>query len=252
MTNPTAAVLIIGNEILSGRTQDTNTQFLCQQLGKVGIDVLEARIIRDDTSKIIETVRALSQAHTYVFTTGGIGATHDDITAACMARAFDKPLIEDPRIVALLSEFYQDQLNKVRLRMALIPEGSTLINNPVSTAPGFQVENVFCLAGIPSVMQAMFGTLVSRLSHGSKIYQQTLTCMIGENTIADDLANIQFKFPEVEIGSYPFFHPSGSFGVNLVLRTRDTTLLSQSIESVKRMIEEHGVTPQLEDYTKNT
>lgn len=246
MTNPTAAILIIGNEILSGRTQDANTQFLCHQLTKIGIDVIEARTIRDEVEKIIETVRELSTAHTYVFTTGGLGATHDDITAACMARAFHRPLTKHPQAVTLLSDFYQDRLNEARLRMALMPEGAILIDNPISTAPGFQIENVFCLAGVPSIMQAMLETLIPRLNHGAKIYQVTLCCKLTENTIADELAQIQESFPEVEIGSYPFFQPTGDFGVNLVLRSRNRDDLNQSLQEVEKMIVKHGVTPQRE------
>lgn len=247
MRNPTAAILIIGNEILSGRTQDANTQFLCQQLGKIGIDVIEARIVRDEEKNIIEAVQLLSHAYTYVFTTGGIGSTHDDVTAACMARAFDKPLIRDPRIVALLSTYYEDKPNEARLRMALVPEGSILIDNPFDGPPAFQIENVFCLAGIPAVMQAMFDTLVPRLNHGAPIYQKSLVCKITENTIADGLAEIQNRFCNVEIGSYPFFHPNGDFGVILVLRSRNTDALTQSFESVKGMIEQYGVTPEIRD-----
>lgn len=247
MTNPTAAILIIGNEILSGRTQDANTQFLCHQLTKIGVDVVEARIIRDDVEKIIETVRELSATHTYVFTTGGLGATHDDITAACMARAFHKPLIKHPEAVTLLSDFYQDRLNEARLRMALMPEDAILIDNPISTAPGFQVENVFCLAGVPAIMQAMLETLIPHLSHGAKIYQVTVCCYLTENTIADELGQIQESFPEVEIGSYPFFQPTGGFGVNLVLRSRDEDDLNQSLQKVEEMILKHGVTPQREE-----
>lgn len=241
MTHPTAAILIIGNEILSGRTKDANTHFLCQQLTKIGIEVVEVGIVQDEAEKIIHTVRILSATYTYVFTTGGIGATHDDITAACMARAFHKPLVQEPRAVALLSDFYQERLNEARLRMALMPEGSILIDNPISTAPGFQIENVFCLAGVPSINQAMFGTLIPRLTHGPKIYQSTLSCAITENTIADTLAQIQLKFPEVEIGSYPFFHPLGKYGVNLVLRSRNQDLLGQAQQTIQNMLEQHGV-----------
>lgn len=243
MNNPTAAILIIGNEILSGRTQDANTQFLAQQLEKLGIDVIEARTIRDDAEKIIPVVRELASTCTFVFTTGGIGATHDDITAACMARAFNKRLIQDPEIVKLLSDYYQGSLNEARLRMALVPEGSTLIHNSLNSAPGFQVENVFCMAGVPSVMHAMFDTLIPRLNHGLPIYQQSITCAITENTIADDLAHIQTSYPEVEIGSYPFFRPTGDFGVVLVLRTRNQTILNEAFENVTEMVKKYGVIP---------
>jgi len=246
MNNPTAAILIIGNEILSGRTQDANTQFIARQLEKLGIDVIEARTIRDDATKIITTVRELSSTYTYVFTTGGIGATHDDITAACMARAFNKQLVQDPEIVKLLSDYYKGHLNEARLRMALVPEGSTLIHNALNSAPGFQVENVFCMAGIPSVMQAMFDTLIPRLNQGAPIYQKSLVFAITENTIADDLAGIQAIYPDVEIGSYPYFRPTGDYGVVLVLRTRDQGMLDRALQSIQEMVAKHGVIPQVE------
>lgn len=247
MTNPTAAILIIGNEILSGRTQDANTQFLCQQLTKIGIDVIETRIIHDDAQKIVKTVRELSTAHTYVFTTGGLGATHDDITAACVARAFDKPLVQNSKAVTLLSNFYQDRLNDARLRMALMPEDAILIDNPVSTAPGFQIGNVFCLAGVPSIMRAMLETLIPRLNHGAPIYQVTVCCKLTENTIADELAQIQKRFPDVEIGSYPYFQLYNDFGVNLVLRSRNKDNLTQSLHVIEKMITGHGVVPEREE-----
>lgn len=246
MTHPTAAILIIGNEILSGRTKDANTHFLCQQLTKIGIEVVEVGIVQDEAEKIIHMVRILSATYTYVFTTGGIGATHDDITAACMARAFHKPLVQDPRAVALLSDFYEDRLNDARLRMALMPEGSILIDNPISMAPGFQIENVFCLAGVPSINQAMFKSLIPRLTHGPKIHQLTLNCAITENTIADTLAQIQLTFPQVEIGSYPFFLASGTYGVNLVLRSRNLELLGQAQQMIEKMLELHGVTAEVQ------
>jgi len=246
MTHPTAAILIIGNEILSGRTQDANTHFLCQQLTKIGIEVVEVGIVQDEAEKIIHTIRILSATYTYVFTTGGIGATHDDITAACMARAFHKPLNTNPQALALLSDFYQERLNDARLRMALIPEGAILIDNPISIAPGFQIENVFCLAGVPSIAQAMFETLIPRLKHGPKVYQTTLNCAITENTIADELAQIQLNFPDVEIGSYPFFQPLGNYGVNLVVRSRNQDLLIKAQEAIQQLLEVHGVVPEIQ------
>lgn len=250
MKNPTAAILIIGNEILSGRTQDANTQFLAQQLDKLGIDVIEARTVRDEVEKIISTVQELASTYTYVFTTGGIGATHDDITAACMARAFNRPLIQHPEIVQFLTglaDYYQTNLNEAYLRMALVPEGAAPIHNLLNSAPGFQIENVFCLAGIPSVMQSSFGTLIPRLNKGKPIYQQSLTGTITESVIADDLAYIQACYPEVEIGSYPFFHSAGDYGVVLVLRTRNQEILGQAFERVKEMIQKYGVVPQIQN-----
>lgn len=239
MTNPTAAILIIGNEILSGRTKDSNINFLSQNLNKLGIKVGEARIIPDKSDQIIDTVRHLSRNYTYVFTTGGIGATHDDITADCVARAFNRKLEPHPEAIRILTDQYGERLNDVRLRMALIPEGGTLIKNSVSKAPGFQIENVFCLAGIPSVMNAMFESLIGRLNRGAPIFQKTITCSLTENTIADELGSIQKEFPDVEIGSYPFFHTNGNFGISLVLRSINSELLEKSFEKVMALVKNY-------------
>lgn len=245
MSYPTAAIIIIGNEILSGRTRDANLAFLGQHLTKIGIEVKEAAVLRDEEVPIIQTVRTFKERYTYLFTTGGIGATHDDITAACLAKAVNKPLIYHPEAVAILKDYYQEKLNDARLRMALMPEEAILIDNPISKAPGFQIENIFCLAGVPSIMQAMFYSLEARLNQGPPIYQHTLTCELAENHIADEFAFIQQEFPDVEMGSYPFFQATGTYGVNLVLRSRNKEILETALQRVQKMINEHNATPFL-------
>jgi molybdenum cofactor synthesis domain-containing protein len=174
----TAAILIIGNEILSGRTQDVNIQFLAKRLGELGIRLNQARVIPDETDLIIASVRELAATHTHVFTTGGLGFTHDDITAVTMAQAFDVEIEEHPVALQILQEYYGDAFNAARRRMTLIPVGATLIDNPVSKAPGFQIQNVFVLPGVPSVMQAMFEGLVGLLSGGAPILFSAVSCQM--------------------------------------------------------------------------
>ncbi len=245
MTNPSAAIIIIGNEILSGRTKDANIQFLCHRLEEVGIQVREARVVPDERSMIVETVRHLSSKYTYVFTTGGIGATHDDITAACIADAFDRPLVIHEEAYQILQNYYGEKLNEARKRMALVPEGSALIYNPISAAPGFQIENVFAMAGIPMVMQAMFEKLYPRLRTGVPIIHKTITCTIPENNIADELAKVQERHPHIDIGSYPYFLANGSYGVNLVIRGTDPEMINLAAEEVMEMVRRHGAHPTI-------
>lgn len=246
MSNPTAALLIIGNEILSGRTHDANIQFLCQRLGEMGIAVREARVIPDETTPIVETVRFLANTYSYVFTTGGIGATHDDITAACLAQAFERPLAIHEEAFQILKNYYGDKLNDARKRMALVPQGSELIYNPISAAPGFQVENVFALAGIPMVMQAMFENLGPRLKKGTAIIHKTITCAVPENNIADELAIIQNRHVNVDIGSYPYFLANGTYGVSLVIRGTDYETINKVAEELVEMVRHHGAHPHIE------
>jgi molybdenum cofactor synthesis domain-containing protein len=246
MTTPTAAILIIGNEILSGRTLDTNTQFLCTRLNKLGIRVRETRTIPDQEETIIEAVRHLTNHYTYVFTTGGIGGTHDDITAECMAKAFAQKLIIHPEAHQILVAYYGDRLNEARQRMARMPEKATLIHNPISAAPGFRVENVFVLAGMPLVMQAMFETLYPCLDTGTQIHHSTITCALPENNIADELAQVQLCHPEVEIGSYPYFHANGRYGVSLVMRSTDPERIALVRDELADLIRRHGVQPTFE------
>lgn len=241
----TAAILIIGNEILSGRTQDANLPYLAKRLGEIGIRLNEARIIPDEASQIIEAVQELKSSHTYVFTTGGIGFTHDDITAASVAKAFGVTIAENPVALKMLQEYYGEALNEARRRMALIPIGATLIDNPISKAPGFQMENVFVLAGVPSVMQGMFEGLVGRLTGGKPILYSSISCTLPEGTIADELTLLQDRHPEVEVGSYPYFK-HGILGVNLVVRGVDEDSIGSAVGDVSKMIRSLGGEPTVE------
>ncbi len=248
MTTPTitAAVLVIGNEILSGRTQDANLAYLATGLGEIGIKLAEARVIRDDEAQIIATVNELRARYTYVFTTGGIGPTHDDITSECVAKAFGVKLRLDPEAVRVLEAHYpKGALNEARLRMAHVPEGATLVENPVSRAPGFRMDNVFVLAGVPLVMRAMFDGIKGRLRHGQPVLSRSVTCALGEGTIAKDLTAIQERFPDIEIGSYPYFR-AGGFGVSLVSRGIDAARLAAVTEELKAMIRNLGGDPREE------
>lgn len=241
----TAAVLIIGNEVLSGRTQDLNIQYLAKRLGEIGVRLDQARVIPDEESVIVSNVRDLAATHTYVFTTGGIGFTHDDRTAVSLARAFGVELEENPTALELLRDYYGEALNEARRRMALIPVGATLIDNPISKAPGFQIHNVFVLAGVPSVMQAMFDSLAGRLVGGAPIVFSSVSCQIPEGVLADELALLQDRYPEVDIGSYPYFK-SGTLGVSLVMRGIDAEAISNATGEVVDMIKTLGGHPVIE------
>lgn len=241
----TAAVLIIGNEILSGRTQDTNINFIAKHLEKLGIELAEVRIVPDYEKQIIEAVNALRSSYTYVFTTGGIGATHDDITAATIAKAFQVELTEHPDALKILENYYQDRFNSIRRRMALMPKGSTLLDNPVSTAPAFRIQNVFCLAGMPSVMQGMFEALIPHLETSEPFCQNIVTCNLAEGTIGERLSQIQDDYPLVSIGSYPFYQLS-NFGVNLVIRGKNKDIVTKATRSIIKMVEDFGSSPTLQ------
>jgi molybdenum cofactor synthesis domain-containing protein len=238
----TAAALIIGNEILSGRTQDVNLAFLGRRLNELGIRLLEARVVRDDEDAIVAALNEMRHRFDYVFTTGGIGPTHDDITAACVARAFGLPLIQNPEARAILEDFYPPgELNAARLRMANTPQGATLIENPVSRAPGFQIGNVFVLAGVPSVMQAMFEGCVHRLSGGAPLETRSLTVDLPEGGVAQGLAEMQQRYAEVEIGSYPF-NRGGRLGVRLVLRSTEPERLEAAARELEALVDALGGT----------
>jgi molybdenum cofactor synthesis domain-containing protein len=238
MTVPTASLLLIGDEILSGRTKDKNLGYVADYLTALGIDLKEARVVADDEDDIVAAVNALRSHYTYVFTTGGIGPTHDDITADAIAKAFGVRIDHDPRAVAILEKHYQPgQLNEARMRMARIPEGAELIENPVSKAPGFRLGNVFVLAGVPKIMQAMMDQLAPQLARGSPIISATVTAYIPEGDLAKPLSEIQDRYPEVTIGSYPF-EESGKFGANLVLRSRDQGKLATAQRDVQQMVNE--------------
>ena len=216
-----AAVLIIGDEILSGRTQDTNLAALARFLGVRGIDVAEARVVADRTEDIVDAVQALCGRYDYVFSTGGIGPTHDDITADAVALAFEVELREHPEALAILQRRYGDDLNDARRRMARIPAGGTLIANPVSSAPGFQIGNLFVLAGVPAIMAGMLEDVGRRLEGGAPVVSRTLRVEgVGEGVLAAPLAAVAEARPDLAFGSYPFFSPE-RFGSNLVVRGRD-------------------------------
>jgi molybdenum cofactor synthesis domain-containing protein len=208
MSRVTAGVLLIGDELLSGRTQDTNLATIAAFLAPLGVQVGEARILPDDAATITQTVRSFSDTFDYVFTTGGIGPTHDDITADCIAAAFGLGIGEREDALDMLRQRYaEDELNAPRRRMARIPDGASLIDNPVSQAPGFQTRNVFTLAGVPQIMRGMLADITHRIDGGETVHQITVTCEgIGEGDAAERLAAIEAAHPGVSIGSYPFFN----------------------------------------------
>jgi molybdenum cofactor synthesis domain-containing protein len=234
---PTAAVLLIGNEVLSGRTKDKNLGFIADYLAALGIDLMEARVVADDAADIVVAVNALRARYTYVFTTGGIGPTHDDITADCVAQAFGVAISHHPEAVAILSKYYTEtsrELNEARMRMARIPEGATLVRNPVSFAPGFRMENVFVMAGVPKIMQAMMDEIAPLLAKGELVRARTVMFLGGEGDIAKPLKDIQERFNNVTIGSYPFESAQG-YCTNLVLRSRELAALEKATTEVSAM-----------------
>ena len=244
MSNPvTASLIIIGNEILSGRTRDANLPYIAAKLNEIGIRLAEVRVVRDDEDQIVAAVNACRSAHAYVFTTGGIGPTHDDITAHAVAKAFGLPIERNAEAVALLSRHYDPRdLNEARLSMAEMPVGAILIENPVSVAPGFQIGNVFVLAGVPSIMQAMFDGIKSRLAGGAPMLSRTIACLLPEGAIAEELTALQGRYAKVEIGSYPFFR-LGKFGTSLVLRSEDPALLAAAAGELRAMLRKLGGEP---------
>ena len=235
-----AGVIIIGNEILSGRTQDANLSYIASRLEQAGIVLAEAIVIPDIEEVIIHTVKSYSERFNYVFTTGGIGPTHDDITAASIARAFDKELVRNPEAVARMENYYEPgQLTEARLRMANMPEGARLVDNPVSAVPGFQIENVYVLAGVPNIMQGMMDGLIGRLTGGPPILTASVSTNLTESRIAEGMGKIQDLTGEVSIGSYPYFK-QGKLGVNVVLRSTDKSLLLKQYELIVELIKDTG------------
>lgn len=238
MANPTAAMLVIGDEILSGRTRDANMHFLAGELTKHGIDLKEARVVSDDATAISNAAKALSQAYTHVFTSGGIGPTHDDITAECIAGAFDTPIGIRDDARAILAEHYRNsglELNPARLRMARIPEGATLIDNPISAAPGFTLKNVHVMAGVPSIFQVMVIGLLARLAGGAPLLSQTLTVQRGEGDIAEPLARLAQTYSDLSVGCYPFQY-DGSYGANIVIRGQDGARVDAAVTELSRVL----------------
>ncbi len=235
---PTAAVLVIGDEILSGRTRDTNSGTIAAFLTDLGIELREVRVVPDEMDRIVEAVNALRQRHTYLFTTGGIGPTHDDITADAVGAAFGLPVDHDPRAVAILASHYArpEDLTEARLRMARMPAGSDLIANPLTKAPGFRVGNVFVMAGVPKIMEMMLHSLAPTLKPGLRIGSRTVECPFGEGVIAADLGVIAAAHPSVSIGSYPTYDGQG-FRTRLVVRSRDEAALALAEAAVRAMVE---------------
>lgn len=241
----TAAMLIIGNEILSGRTKDKNVGFIAEELTAMGIRLSEVRVVRDDEAAIIEAVTTLSDRYTYVFTSGGIGPTHDDITTACIAKAFGAEVERNTEAMRRLTAHYAGSgvdFNEARRKMADIPVGAGLIDNPVSAAPGFVLNNVYVMAGVPRIMQAMFQGLKGDLVGGAVVLSRTVACTVGEGTVAGGLGAIQAAFPDLEIGSYPYFR-AGAFGTSLVLRGTDAVQLDAAADRVRELVRSLGGEP---------
>lgn len=240
MPNPTAAMLVIGDEILSGRTRDANMYHLAGELSKVGIELKEVRVVSDDAPAIVAAVKALSAAFDTVITSGGIGPTHDDITADCIAQAFGVPIDVRDDARALLADHYArsgSELNAARLRMARIPGGATLIDNPVSVAPGFTLGNVHVMAGVPSVFQAMVASVLPTLTGGAPLLSETLRIDRGEGDIAGPLGTLAQGFPDLSIGSYPF-QKDGKYGANIVIRGQDAARLGEALAQLGALFPE--------------
>ena len=234
----TAAILIIGNEILSGRTPDQNFPYLAPALNEIGVILREARTIADDEPSIVAAVNECRAAFDYVFTTGGIGPTHDDITSASIAKAFGVALVVHPEARRRLESHYpENQLNEARLRMAHVPEGASLIDNPVSAAPGFRLDNVYVMAGVPSIMRAMFDGIRPGLKGGAVVLSRSISAHLPEGMLAMSLAALQERNADVEIGSYPFFR-AGKLGSSIVLRGTDADRLGLVAEALKALMRE--------------
>jgi molybdenum cofactor synthesis domain-containing protein len=233
----TAGLLIIGDEILSGRTKDKNIGYIAEYLGRIGIDLKEVRVVGDEEAAIVEALNALRTRYSYVFTTGGIGPTHDDITADCVAKAFGVGIDVDPRVVALLKERFSDvELNAARLRMARIPDGAELIPNKVSRAPGFRIGNVMVMAGVPTIMQAMLDEAAKTLKTGARLLSETIRADAREGDIGTPLSEIAKAHPDTMIGSYPFFDEARGPNTNIVVRSRDPATLASAKAAVEAML----------------
>ena len=240
MPNPTAAMLVIGDEILSGRTRDANMHYLSGQLTEAGIDLREVRVVSDDPDAIVSAVKALSAGFETVFTSGGIGPTHDDITADCIAAAFNASIDVRDDARALLQVHYDRQggeLNEARLRMARIPDGAVLIDNPVSIAPGFTLGNVHVMAGVPAVFQAMVATVLPTLTGGAPLISKTYRIERGEGDIAGPLGTLAKDYPDLSIGSYPY-QKDGRYGANIVIRGTDGGMIDAALAELTAVFPE--------------
>ncbi|WP_342077969.1 molybdopterin-binding protein [Yoonia sp. SS1-5] len=240
MPNPTAAMLVIGDEILSGRTRDANMHHLAGELTQAGIDLKEVRVVSDDAPAITAAVKALADTYDTVFTSGGIGPTHDDITADCIAAAFGAAIdIRDDARVLLQAHYDRNgqELNAARLRMARIPDGATLIDNPVSVAPGFTLGHVHVMAGVPSVFRAMVASVLPTLTGGAPLLSRTLRVMRGEGDIAEPLGTFATEFADLSVGSYPF-QKDGIYGSSIVLRANDPARLDSAMTALQQIFPE--------------
>jgi molybdenum cofactor synthesis domain-containing protein len=237
----TAAVLIIGDEILSGRTQDVNLNAIAKFLGAHGVDLAEARVVGDVEAEIVAAINVLRGRYDYLFTTGGIGPTHDDITADCVAAAFGVSLYEHPEIIEMMAARWGGEVNAARRRMARIPEGGSLVKNPVQGPPGFQIGNVFVLAGVPSIMRGMLEDIGHRLKGGAVVISRTLRIEgFGEGDMAAPLEQTAKAYPDMSMGSYPFFSAAG-YGSQLVLRGRDPVQMEAALRDLRAALTTAGV-----------
>lgn len=241
----TASVLVIGNEILTGRTQDTNTMWIAQKFNEYGIRLSEARVVPDKKDVVIRALLDLSGEYDYLLTTGGIGPTHDDITAECVAEATGRKFKRHEEAYQMLLAHYgsEEEVTPARAKMALMPEGADLIPNPVSGAPGFVIDNIYVMAGVPRIMQAMLDHVIDILEPGEKMLSNTIACSLPESELADDLAKIQEQFPTTEIGSYPHFR-SGNQGLSVVLRNTQAEPLAAATNALLEAIHRLGDTPK--------
>ena len=240
-TKVNAAILIIGNEILSGRTQDTNTSTLATWLNSIGVIVKEVRVIPDIEKTIVDTLNILRKENNYVFTTGGIGPTHDDITAQSVSKAFGLKYETHKEAFKILEAYYKPgEFNEGRQKMVKMPENAKLILNPTSGAPGFSVENVYCLPGVPSILKSMLGSLKNKIVGGEPVLSHTISLKTVESEIANSLTKVQDQNGEVEIGSYPFFH-AGKLGVSIVLRSENQSKIDNCISQVLDFVKEKNI-----------
>ena len=237
MEQPSASMLVIGDELLSGRTHDANMHYLAKKLTEIGINLIEARFIRDDPTTIVSNIIDLSKRFDYLFTSGGIGPTHDDITTDCVAEAFEKKASIRSDALKILQEYYDGkdiELNEARLRMARIPETAELIDNPISAAPGYVIENVYVMAGVPKIFQSMLKTVIPKLEKGLPTLSLSVKIFKGEGDIALDLEEIVKTFNQLNFGSYPFSE-KGVYGTNIVIRGKDKKLMEEAEDKVRSL-----------------
>ena len=237
MEQPSASMLVIGDELLSGRTHDANMHYLAKELTEIGINLVEARFIRDDPTTIVSNIIDLSKRFDYLFTSGGIGPTHDDITTDCVAEAFEKKASIRSDALKILQEYYDGkdiELNEARLRMARIPETAELIDNPISAAPGYVIENVYVMAGVPKIFQSMLKTVTPKLEKGLPTLSLSVKIYKGEGDIALDLEEMVKTFDQLNFGSYPFSE-KGVYGTNIVIRGKDKKLMEEAEDKVRSL-----------------